>query len=484
MNFRVVSYLLGRLSVACGIVLSVPFGMAVLYKEENINAFGWAVIVCLLAGTILKYFGKTNVHTLTVREGIAVTVLGWVMATFLGMIPYAAGGYLSVLDSVVETVSGFSGTGATVIDDIEALPQSLLLWRSLTHWFGGLGIIVIFIALFPRFGKGAVRMFNTESTGPTDSRFLPQVKEMALALFTVYVIFTLACTLVLWACGLDFLIAAEHAFSTIATGGFSPYNDSVAHFNSPLIEGVLAFFMLISSANFGMYVAAWRRGAHIIRKDTEFRMYLSVVVVSTALMAGNLILTLGWDGTYAVREAFFQAVSISSSTGFVSCDFDQWPAFSKYILLFLMFLGGCAGSTAGGLKVTRLMLLLKTARALLRQKVYPREVIAVSSNGTEFSEDVLYGVVRFFLVYVLLDILWAILLVWDGVPTFEAVGVSISTMGSCGPSFGIFGATCTYSALPPFSKAVVALSMLMGRLESFSVLVLFLPSFWHRRQGW
>ena len=213
-------------------------------------------------------------------------------------------------------------------------------------------------------------------------------------------------------------------------------------------------------------------------------MYLSVVAVATALMAGNLILTLGWDGTYAVREAFFQAVSISSSTGFVSCDFDQWPAFSKYILLFLMFLGGCAGSTAGGLKVTRLMLLLKTARALLRQKVYPREVIAVSSNGTEFSEDVLYGVVRFFLVYVLLDILWAVLLVWDGVPTFEAVGVSISTMGSCGPSFGIFGATCTYSALPPFSKAVVALSMLMGRLESFSVLVLFLPSFWHRRQGW
>ena len=484
MNLRITAYLLGKLAVACAMALCIPLAVAVLYNEENISAFLWAIAWSAGTGVLLVIGGHRVKDTLTVREGIAVTTLGWVLISFLGMIPYAAGGYLSVLDGIVETISGFSGTGATVIDDIEALPQSLILWRSLTHWFGGLGIIVIFIALFPRFCRGAVRMFNAESTGPTDSRFLPQVKEMAKALFTVYVVFTIICTLVLYACGLDLLIAADHAFSTIATGGFSPYNNSVAHFDSPLIEGVLAFFMIISSANFGMYVAAWRKGIECIFKDTEFRIYCLVVLVTTMLMAGNLILTQGWTYGYALREAFFQSVSISSSTGFVSYDFDTWPTFSKYILIFLMFLGGCAGSTAGGLKVTRLMLLFKTARALLRQKIYPREVIAVSSNGSEYSEEVLFRVVRFFFVYVMLDLLWTVLLVWDGVPVFEALGVSISTMGSCGPSFGLFGATCTYSALPPFSKVVVSISMLMGRLESFSVLVLFLPSFWHRRQGW
>ena len=482
MNLKIVWYVLGRLSkaYACGMLL--PLGVSLWYGEGSIQAFIAAVGVCLVLGQGLTAYGKAPAGEVTNREGVAITALGWIMAMFLGMIPYTAGGYLSFLDGVFECISGLSGTGATVFVDLEILPQSILLWRSLTHWFGGLGIIVIFIALFPQLGRGTVHMFNAESTGPTSDRNLPRVKEMAKALFCVYVVFTAAATLACMACGMDFLLALNHAFSTIATGGFSPYNASVAHFDSPVIEGVLAFFMMISSANFGMYVAAWKRGPMVIVRDTEFRTYVGLVVAAAVLMTLNLVWQQGWDGTEAFRQSFFQAASLSSSTGFISADFDTWPSFSKFILLFLMFVGGCAGSTAGGLKVTRLMLLSKTVVVRIRQKLRPKDVVIVRSNGEEFSEDVLYGVARFFFVYVMLDLLWTLLLVWDGVPIFDALGVGVSTMGSCGPSFGLFGATCTYAEMPPFSKAVTCLSMLMGRLEIFPVMALVMPSFWRRRR--
>lgn len=483
MDLKIIIFILGKLSLACAMALVVPLGIALIGSEASLVSFVTAIIVCVGVGAGFIRYGHSPKDVLTDREGIAITALTWIMITFLGMIPYAAGGYLSVLDSVLECISGLSGTGATVINDIEVLPQSILLWRSMTHWFGGLGIIVIFIALFPQIGRGSVHMFNAESTGPTDDRTLPRVKEMAKALFTVYVTFTTVAAVVYMLCGMTPIIAVDHAMSTIATGGFSPYNDSVAHFDSPVIEGWIIFFMVISSANFGMYVAAWRKGWKIIFRDMEFRTYIGIVVVATMAMALNLICQQGWNGTEALRQALFQAVSLSSSTGFVSSDFDQWPAFSKSIILMLMFIGGCAGSTAGGFKVTRIILIVKTIKAIIYAKLHPRMVLHVHSNGDEFSEDVLYGVARFFFVYAMLDVLWATLLVFDGVSVFDAISVSISTMGSCGPAFGQFGATCTYASLPVMSKVVVCVSMLMGRLESFTVLALFMPSFW-RRGNW
>lgn len=481
MNYKVIVYILGKISLACGMSMLLPLVTALWYGQQSIGAFCIAIGVCIIWGQVLILQGQAVKNELTNREGIAITSLGWIMVTFLGMIPYTAGGYIGVLDGIFECISGLSGTGATVIPDLEILPQSILLWRSLTHWIGGLGIIVIFIALFPQIGRGMVHMFNAESTGPTSERTLPRIKEMAKALFCVYASFTIAATIACMLCGMNFVTALDHAFSTIATGGFSPYNDSVAHFHSPVIEGVLEFFMLISSANFGMYVAAWHRGVHVIWKDTEFRTYLGIVVVATAVIALNLMLQQGWNGSDAVRQAFFQVVSLSSSTGFVSSDFDVWPSFSKFVLLFLMFVGGCAGSTAGGLKVTRLLLLCHVIRVTVQETLHPRMVYHVHSNGEDFSTDIIYGVVRFFFVYVMLSILWSSLLIWDGIPIFDAIGVSISTMGSCGPAFGLFGATCTYADMPAFSKGVICLSMLMGRLESFTVLALLMPSFWKRR---
>ena len=484
MNIRIILFVLGKLAQACGLALMIPFVVALFYGESSLMAFLVAIVISLFLGLLFMGQGHRPTDSLTVREGVAITALGWIMITLLGMIPYAAGGYLSVLDSIFECISGLSGTGATVIDDIEGLPASLVLWRALTHWFGGLGIIVIFIAVFPQFGKGIVHMFNAESTGPRSDRTLPRIKEMAKALFTVYVAFTIVSTLVFMLCGMPFLIAADHAFATIATGGFSPYNDSVAHFHSPGIELGLSFFMLISSANFGMYVAAWQKGFKVILDDTEFRVYLAIVVVATAAMSLDLVLARQWDGVEALRQAFFQSVSISSSTGFVSNDFDQWPVFSKFILLVLMFVGGCAGSTTGGLKVTRIMLLVKTLAAIIRQKMHPNLVLHIRSNGEEFSMDLIYGVARFFFVYTMLGVLWTFILVFDGVAIFDAIGLSVSTMGSCGPGFGQFGATATCSALPPLSKVALCFSMLMGRLEAFPVLAILMPSFWRHRNSW
>ncbi len=430
MNIRIVLFVLGKLAQACGLALMIPFVVALFYGETSIAAFLVAIVISLLIGRLLMWQGHRPTDSLTVREGVAITALGWIMVTFLGMVPYAAGGYLSVLDGVFECISGLSGTGATVIDDIEAMPASLVLWRALTHWFGGLGIIVIFIAVFPQFGKGIVHMFNAESTGPRSDRALPRIKEMAKALFTVYVVFTVVSTVVFMLCGMSFLIAADHAFATIATGGFSPYNNSVAHFDSPVVE------------------------------------------------------CCQWDGIEALRQAFFQSVSISSSTGFVSNDFEQWPVFSKFILLVLMFIGGCAGSTTGGLKVTRVMLLVKTIAAIIRQKIHPNMVLHIRSNGEEFSMDLIYGVAKFFFIYTMLGVLWTFIMVFDGVAIFDAIGLSVSTMGSCGPGFGQFGATATCSALPPLSKVALCLSMLMGRLEALPVLAILMPSFWRHRNSW
>ncbi len=469
--------------MALGMVLTLNAVVSIVCQDDGLLALAGAALVSFAVGMGMQRSRKGAIDDLSVREGIAITSLSWILVTFLGMLPYVFGGYLNILDGILECISGLSGTGATVITDIEVLPQSLLVWRSLTHWLGGLGIIVIFIALFPQFGHGIVHMMDAESTGPTSDRMLPRVRQMAKALFTVYVVLTTAATVALMACGLDFLTALEHAFSTIATGGFSTYNDSVAHFGSPIIEGVLALFMILSSANFSIYVAAWRKGIGVIFRDTEFRLYVALVLGAAALMSLNLIYGASYDPLEAVRETFFQAASISSSTGFVSADFDQWPSFSKGILLFLMFCGGCAGSTAGGLKVTRLMLLMKTMRSVVQQKLSPRSVVQVHSNGEDYNEEILYGVARFFVAYVILDILWTVLFIGDGVPTLDAIGLSVSTMGSCGPAFGTVGPTCTYAELPVFSKVIVCISMLLGRLEMFPVLALLMPSFW-RHSNW
>ncbi len=486
MNRRLVAAILGYLTIACGAAMLLPLLIAVLERETgSIAAFTLSMMLCLVTTFELERYGRMReTDTLSVREGIAVTGLGWLLVSMLGMIPYVTAGHLNLLNSIVESISGFSGTGATVILDVEILPHSIQLWRSLSNWVGGLGIIVIFMAILPQTSRGGVYMFRAESTGPTHDRQMPRIRDNAKALFAVYVAFTLICSAAYYLCGLTPFVAVNHAMTTIATGGYSVYNGTVMEYGNIWLEFVMSFFMVISSGSFAMYVLAWRHGPRTILKNTEFRVFLWLIALASLLIAIDLIIEMHVDIITAVRYAVFHVSSLSSTTGFVAYDFDTWPSFAKGLLLMTMFLGGCAGSTAGGLKMSRIILLVKMVHSVVMQKLHPQMVSHVKMNGRVVPDEVLFGVARFFFAYVVLDITFAFIMLADGISLIDAISVSVSTMGSVGPGFGIEGATSTYALLPDMSKAFACIFMFLARLEIFTVLAMLTPGFWGRTRGW
>lgn len=482
MNRTIIFAMLSKILLGSGTLLIIPLLLAFCYGGSS-SPF---LLPMASAFLLSFFFRKKKVSpnaSLTPREGTAITALSWIFISLLYAMPYVFSGILNPLDGLVESISGLTGTGATVINDLTVLSPALLFFRGLTHWLGGLGIMVIFVALFPQAGRGTTKMVNAESTGPTVSKTLPKIKETAMALLAIYAIFTAAAALSYWLWGMGWLEAVNHAMSTIATGGFSTRNESIMYYESPSLEMIIIFFMVISSANFGMYVEAWKRGFSVILRDTEFKVYLAMVTAATLLMTLSLYHESVLDLVPALRESLFQAASLSSTTGFISSDFDQWPSFTKFIILLLIIIGGCGGSTAGGLKVIRLILLFKSFSALLKLHIHPQAVLQMKVGRESFSQNTVFQVLSFFFIYMALAALWAALMMMDGLQFIDAIGVSFSTMSNAGPAFGAFGATCTYAGLPDFSKAVVCLSMLFGRLESVTLLAVFLPSFW-KRSGW
>ena len=483
MQLQVIYYVLGRLVMAETITMFIPFAMAFYYYETSIPGFAVAVGLSASVGLVLQSHGRASTDNLSIREGIAITGLGWALATGLGMLPYVCGGYLGALDALFESISGFTGTGATVFDTLTGLPSSILFWRMMTHWFGGLGIIVIFIALLPQTGQSTVYMYNAETTGPTQDRVLPRLRDMTKALFQMYLLFTALAATVYMLCGLGPYEALTHAMSTIGAGGFSIYDESAMHFKNPAFEWSMTFFMILAGGNFGLYYRIWKKGPGVVRHNSEFKAYMLILFTAMVLIGGNLLYTMPYAPGDAIRYAAFQVGSIST-TGFVSADFDKWPDFSKGILLMLMMSGGCAGSTAGGMKVARVVLLVKNTWAVMRQKIAPRQLVEVRMNGSRVSEETLLRVGQFFFLYIFFIVFWALLLTLDGLEIFDAIGISITTMGSVGPAFGIAGATCTYAGLSVFSKSILCVAMLLGRLEMFTLLVMLTPDFWQKGNRW
>lgn len=485
MNISIVSSILGTLVLTAGAAMFLPLALAFFIGEnEAIADFLVSMLLSLIIAFELKQRGKSDAEHISVREGIAITGLGWLIVSVLGMLPYVFGGYMNVLDGFTESVSGFSGTGGTVLADIGVLPQSVVLWRSLTGWIGGLGIIVIFMAILPQFGRGGVYMFRAESVGPTEDRQLPKIRDNAKALFLLYLAFTVVCAFFYALFGMDIFSAVNHALSTIATGGFSTRNEGVAAWQNPALEFCMAFFMLVASGSFSMYLAAGRHGINRILKNTELRVYLSIVGVAVLMIFLDLIIEMHMEIFSALRYSLFHVASISSTTAFVTYDFDDWPPFSKGILLLLMFVGGCAGSTSGGLKVSRVVLLVKLVQSILRQKLHPQMIAHVKLNGQIVPDEVMFGVARYFLAYIIVDIIFAAVMIMNGIPLVESVSVSVSTMGSVGPGFGLSGAMSTYENLPAVSKIFACFVMFLGRLEIFTVIVMFTPEFWRRKKGW
>ena len=484
MNLFIVLSLLGKLSLACAGAILVPLVMAFYLGDTCLNAFAISALLAAAIGYIFIRYGNSNDVHITFREGVAVVSGAWVLVSFLGAMPYYLSGTLDFISAIFESISGFTTTGATTITNIEAVSKSMLFWRSMTHWMGGIGIVVLFIAFLPNIGTGAVHMFNAEVTGPTDDRVVPRIRETSVALCKIYIFFTVVQAALLFFAGMSFYDCINHAFSTIATGGFSTYDNSLMHFNSPLIEGIIGVFMILAGGNFALYFSVVQKGPKEFWRDTEFKVYICLVVITTALVALNIFCKMGFSGTESLRHSFFQVASIISTTGFVSNDFDVWPAFSKYILVLLMFIGACAGSTAGGIKVSRIVILYKLTLAEIRHTIHPCMVTNISMNGKHVPDTVVSGIGRFFFLYMMLFAGLTLLLASTGLSVTDSIGAIAATISSVGPALGVAGATSTYASITPFGKSVICIAMLLGRLELFTLLVLIRPEFWRSTRNW
>ena len=498
MQVRLVIRVVSAVLFVCGLAMLTSVPVAMIKGDERSVTWGLlgsAVITCA-AGAIGAWRGPKATR-IRVREGFAIVTFSWLAATAFGAVPFAWVGGMSYVDGVFETMSGFTTTGASVLtekgpDGIFALPWGLLYWRSLTHWLGGMGIVVLSLAVLPLLGVGAMALYRSEAPGPASDQVTPLVAHTARRLWAVYLLLSVAETLLLWP-KMDLLEAWCHTCGTMATGGFSTRGGSVGAFNSAYVDYVVTIFMLLAGANFLLHYKALLGRPQEYVRDEEFRFYGyvsagAVAVVVTALLLAGLQTTIGG----ALRYAAFNVVSIMTTTGFATDDFDAWPVITRALLVLLMFVGGCGGSTGGGIKCSRIVVLLKHAVAQVKRTLYPRSVTNIRLNDRSVPESITSRVLAFFSIYTMLFVAIGLLLCViepnlgtpvDGVEYNQietAFTASIATLSNIGPGLGRIGPTQHYAWMAPWSKLLLVLSMLLGRLEVFTVVVVFHPRFWRR----
>ena len=484
MNYRSIIFVLGRLTFGYGLCMLVPCALS-FYEGEA----AWTSLLAsaLISGALgaLMSLAKHERHRIGIREGYAIVGFSWILASLLGALPYTLAGILpNYVDAVFETVSGLTTTGASVITDLEIVPGGIVLWRSLTHWLGGMGIIVLFIAFLPEIGAGAIHMFRAEVPGPSADRVVPRLRDTAIALWTIYTAFTIVQISLLLLAGMSLIDSVNHTFATMATGGFSSKNASILHYDNLAIELIIVLFMTIAGGNFGLYFLAWKKGIRVLLHDLEFKIYLAIMGFAALFMAGNLVLLGDQSAGQALRDSLFASSSIMTTTGFVTADFDRWPTFSKFVLLILMFVGGCAGSTAGAIKVIRLILLSKQSWAELKRDLHPRMVFTVKVDGKPVSQNLLQATGQFFFVYMFTFVFAVLLVSFSGMEAWDAISAVAATLGNVGPGFGVVGPTCNYSSLSDFIKLILSACMLLGRLELFTLLIFLRPEFWRAHKNW
>jgi trk system potassium uptake protein TrkH len=462
----------------------LPAGVALAHGETAAaRAFAASALVAAAAGALLVWGGRGGGSELYRREGVLIVVGGWVLASLFGALPYLATGTVAgPVDALFESASGFTTTGATIFTDIEAAGYGVLFWRSFSQWLGGMGIIVLFVALLPELGPGARFLYKLEVPGPTAEALRPRIHDTAVVLWRLYLGMTVAQTLLLMLCGLDVYDALTHTFSTLSTGGFSPRNGSVAEFSSPLVHLVIIAFMVLAGGNFSLYYGLrHRRGWNLLR-DSEFRIYLEIIAGATVLVAADLIVqgAYSWGGK-VLLDSLFQVVSILTTTGFATTDFESWPALSRMLLVVLMFIGGCAGSTAGSMKVMRMVVGLKSAYREVRANFSPSTVAAVFVGGKAVPEGVVRSVSGFFILYLTAWGLGSLLLTLGGGPSLVTAGTAAAaTLGNVGPGLEAVGPVANYAFFDGRDKLLMVLLMWLGRLELYSILAVFSLRFWRR----
>ena len=485
MYTKIISYLLSKLSLGMGLALLVPFSVAVLNNEHCFIDFLFTIMFAGVLYLALGHYGKdADRKDISVREGIGTVFFAWLLAAVIAALPFVFCGILDPVSAFFESMSGLTTTGSTVIANLEVVPSSILLWRSLTHWIGGIGIIVLFVALLPQIAGSAVYLFNAEVSGFSNNRILPRIHTTALALFGIYTFMTVVLIIALMCLGMNLFDAVNHACSAIATGGFSTYNDSVAHFDSAAIEFVLGFAMIMAGGNFALYYYMVQSGVKSLVNDIEFKAYLGLLVIVTGMITWNIVHVNGYSLFEGFRYAFFQVASFGSTTGFVSYNYDEWPAFSKLLLALMYFTGACAGSTAGGIKICRFVVLVKTVFAELRRALHPQMLLTVYYNNRILPVSTIVNISRFFFMYILVIVVLSFALSFTGLSVEDSLFGVASCISSVGPAFGTLGAISNYAEVTPMGKIVLSVAMLLGRLELFTVLALLRSEYWSKSKRW
>lgn len=477
MIYKVVGYLL-LIEMAMMLVCS---GVSLYYGEDDFDDFLKSAAISALAGLMFALPGRGAEHRLTRRDGYVIVSLSWVVFSIFGMFPFLLSGYIpDVTNAFLETISGVTSTGATILDNVEALPHGLLFWRSMTQWIGGLGIILFTIAVLPIFGINGTQVFAAEASGPTHDKVHPRIGITARWIWTIYLGLTLAATALLWTGGMNGFDSVCHALTATGTGGFSTYTDSVAHFQSPYIEYVLTAFMFISGINFTLLLLFFTGKIKKVLTDAELRFYFTTVVVSTVAITAVLYYRSPLEGEPAFRTALFQVVSIQTSTGFATCDYMQWPPLAWGIMPILMIIGACAGSTSGGMKCIRMVILSKVTRNEFKRLLHPNAVLPVRVNKQVIPSSLQSTVLAFTTLFIAIAFASILILMALGINFDESIGLVVSSLGNTGPGLGAYGPAYSWNAMPDAAKWLCSLLMLLGRLELFTVLLMFSPDFWKR----
>ncbi len=510
MNSRAVINVVSALIAIIGLTIltSTPVSIWMNDSIKDTQMLSISGVIAIVLGTFGYYLSKGEKYNLGVREGFGIVTIGWIAASIFGAIPYMLVSHIHWYDAIFETMSGFTTTGSSVLqagldltngtqlkEGIADLPCGLLYWRAMTHWLGGMGIVVLSLAILPFLGIGGQQLYNAEVPGPTSDQLTPKIASSAKILWSVYFLMTIVETLLLWAGPMTLFEAWCHTCATLATGGFSTSQGSVAGFSSAYVDYIITIFMFLAGCNFVLHYRALLGKPLFYFKDEEFRFYLGITAVATAVITfsvygGQIMTTAGATiENVGIADAFrysvFQVVSIMTTTGFCTADFDLWPVYSALILLGLMFIGGCGGSTGGGIKVSRIILALKYSISQIQRCLFPRQISNIRLNKERIDTGTLHKVVTFIVIFVGLFIAFAFILTLfkykgENIDLLTSLSASVASLGNIGPGISKVGASCTYYWMPPAAKVILSFAMLLGRLEIYTVLVIFLPSFWKK----
>ena len=484
-NTRMVFRTMGALLLIEAVFMALALGVSLWYGEADSGIFLLSTIITLLAGLIGLLVGRRAESRMGEREGYVIVAMVWVVFSTFGLLPYYLSGQVATItDAWFESMSGFTTTGATIIPDLNVITHGLLFWRSLTQWIGGMGIIVLSIAILPIFGLNGMQLYAAEVSGLTYEKLSPRIADTAKMMWSIYVLLTTTEIVALWLCGMDLFDAVCHSFSTIATGGFSTKNNSLEFYDSAAIHYTVTFFMFVSGINFVMLIYLLRGKAKNFLRDEEVRWYSAAVAVfAVALTLGLYIARPGWSAIEmerAFRDSLFTVISSMTSTGYTISDYMYWPVVAWVVIFFLMLTGACAGSTAGGIKWVRLSIIIKNGVAEFQRRIHPNAIIPVKLNEKTVPQQTINNIMAFLIFYVFIIAVTVVIFCASGVNFDESIGAAVSAIGNVGISIGQFGPSGTYAEFPTVAKWVMSFVMLIGRLEIFTVLLLFTKALWRK----